>query len=37
LWRGVNVLIGIAIAIALLFSFALYATYSWRYTLARAL
>ena len=37
LWRAVNVLIGIAIALLFSFALPLYATYSWRYTLARAL
>ncbi|WP_175852307.1 FUSC family protein [Burkholderia cepacia] len=37
LWRAVNVLIGIAIALAFSFALPLYATYSWRYKLADAL
>jgi uncharacterized membrane protein YccC len=37
MWRAVNVLIGIAIALLFSFALPLYATYSWRYTLARAL
>ncbi|AIO35866.1 FUSC family protein [Burkholderia pseudomultivorans] len=34
LWRAVNVLTGIAIALAFSFALPLYATYSWRYKLA---
>ncbi|WP_218883523.1 FUSC family protein [Burkholderia guangdongensis] len=37
LWRTVNVLVGIAIALAFSFALPLYATYSWRYALANAL
>jgi uncharacterized membrane protein YccC len=37
LWRVLNVLIGIAIALAFSFALPLYATYSWRYLLARNL
>jgi uncharacterized membrane protein YccC len=37
LWRTVNVLVGIGIALAFSFALPLYATYSWRYTLADAL
>ncbi|WP_175717393.1 FUSC family protein [Burkholderia anthina] len=37
LWRAVNVLTGIAIALAFSFALPLYATYSWRYKLADAL
>jgi uncharacterized membrane protein YccC len=37
LWRMLNVLIGIAIALAFSFALPLYATYSWRYLLARNL
>lgn len=37
LWRAVNVLVGIAIALAFSFALPLYATYSWRYALADAL
>ncbi|RQU07962.1 FUSC family protein [Burkholderia cenocepacia] len=37
LWRAVNVLAGIAIALAFSFALPLYATYSWRYKLADAL
>ncbi|WP_309477015.1 FUSC family protein [Trinickia acidisoli] len=37
LWRTLNVLIGIAIALAFSFALPLYATYSWRYLLARNL
>ena len=37
LWRAVNVLVGIAIALAFSFALPLYATYSWRYKLADAL
>jgi uncharacterized membrane protein YccC len=37
LWRAVNVLVGIALALAFSFALPLYATYSWRYTLADAL
>lgn len=36
-WRTVNVLIGIAIALLFSFALPLYATYSWRYKLAEAL
>ena len=32
LWRAVNVLVGIAIALAFSFALPLYATYSWRFT-----
>jgi uncharacterized membrane protein YccC len=35
LWRTLNVLIGIAVALAFSFALPLYATYSWRYLLAR--
>ncbi|MDE1182828.1 FUSC family protein [Paraburkholderia sp.] len=34
LWRTLNVLIGIVIALAFSFAFPLHATYSWRYLLA---
>ncbi|HEX3378583.1 MAG TPA: FUSC family protein [Paraburkholderia sp.] len=34
LWRTLNVLIGIVIALAFSFAFPLHATYSWRYELA---
>jgi uncharacterized membrane protein YccC len=37
LWRAVNVLIGIGLALLLSFVLPLYATYSWRYKLADAL
>jgi uncharacterized membrane protein YccC len=37
LWRMLNVLVGIAIALAFSFALPLYATYSWRYLLARNL
>lgn len=37
LWRAVNVLIGIALALSFSFALPLYATYSWRYTLADSL
>ena len=37
LWRLLNVLVGIAIALAFSFALPLYATYSWRYLLARNL
>lgn len=37
LWRTLNVLIGIAVALAFSFALPLYATYSWRYLLARNL
>lgn len=37
LWRTLNVLIGIVIALAFSFAVPLYATYSWRYLLARNL
>lgn len=37
LWRAVNVLVGIAIALSFSFALPLYATYSWRYKLADAL
>jgi uncharacterized membrane protein YccC len=37
LWRTLNVLIGIVIALAFSFALPLYATYSWRYLLARNL
>ncbi|KGS83292.1 FUSC family protein [Burkholderia pseudomallei] len=37
LWRAVNVLVGIVIALAFSFALPLYATYSWRYKLADAL
>jgi len=37
LWRMLNVLIGIGIALAFSFALPLYATYSWRYLLARNL
>lgn len=37
LWRVLNVLIGIAVALAFSFALPLYATYSWRYLLARNL
>lgn len=37
LWRAVNVLTGIAIALAFSFALPLYATYSWRYKLGDAL
>lgn len=34
IWRAINVLIGIALALLLSFALPLYATYSWRYGLA---
>jgi uncharacterized membrane protein YccC len=37
LWRMLTVLVGIAIALAFAFALPLYATYSWRYLLARNL
>jgi uncharacterized membrane protein YccC len=37
LWRMLNVLVGTAIALAFSFALPLYATYSWRYLLARNL
>ncbi len=37
LWRMLNVLIGIGVALAFSFALPLYATYSWRYLLARNL
>jgi uncharacterized membrane protein YccC len=37
LWRGVDILIGIALALAFSFALPLYAVYSWRYNLASAL
>ncbi len=37
LWRGVDILIGIALALAFSFALPLYAVYSWRYNLANAL
>lgn len=37
LWRVLNVLVGIAIALVFSFALPLYATYSWRYLLARNL
>jgi uncharacterized membrane protein YccC len=37
LWRGVDILIGIALALAFSFAIPLYAVYSWRYNLASAL
>jgi uncharacterized membrane protein YccC len=37
LWRTANVLIGIAIALVFSFALPLYATYSWRYCLAKNL
>jgi uncharacterized membrane protein YccC len=37
LWRAINVLIGIGLALLLSFVLPLYATYSWRYKLADAL
>ncbi|RKP44922.1 FUSC family protein [Trinickia fusca] len=37
LWRALNVAIGIVIALAFSFALPLYATYSWRYLLARSL
>lgn len=37
LWRAVNVLIGIGLALLLSFVLPLYATYAWRYKLADAL
>jgi len=37
LWRGVDILIGIALALAFSFALPLYAVYSWRYNLADAL
>ncbi|MCY1401640.1 Inner membrane protein YeeA [compost metagenome] len=37
LWRAVDILIGIALALAFSFALPLYAVYSWRYNLARAL
>ncbi|WP_448109900.1 FUSC family protein [Pseudomonas azerbaijanoccidentalis] len=37
LWRGVDILIGIALALVFSFALPLYAVYSWRYNLADAL
>ncbi|MBN3724052.1 FUSC family protein [Burkholderia sp. Ac-20379] len=37
LWRAVNVIVGIGIALAFSFALPLYATYSWRYKLADSL
>lgn len=37
LWRGVDILIGIGLALAFSFALPLYAVYSWRYNLADAL
>ncbi|KAB0494039.1 FUSC family protein [Pseudomonas vancouverensis] len=37
LWRGVDILIGITLALAFSFALPLYAVYSWRYNLADAL
>jgi uncharacterized membrane protein YccC len=37
LWRGVDILIGIALALAFSFALPLYAVYSWRHNLADAL
>lgn len=37
LWRTVDILIGIALALAFSFALPLYAVYSWRYNLASAL
>jgi uncharacterized membrane protein YccC len=37
LWRGVDILIGIALALAFSFALPLYAVFSWRYNLADAL
>jgi uncharacterized membrane protein YccC len=37
LWRGVDILIGIALALAFSFALPLYAVYSWRYNMADAL
>ncbi|MHC8320276.1 FUSC family protein [Pseudomonas sp. GB2N2] len=37
LWRGVDILIGIALALAFSFALPSYAVYSWRYNLADAL
>ncbi|QLL16601.1 FUSC family protein [Pseudomonas chlororaphis] len=37
LWRTVDILIGIALALAFSFAIPLYAVYSWRYNLASAL
>jgi uncharacterized membrane protein YccC len=37
LWRGVDILIGIALALAFSFALPSYAVYSWRYNLAGAL
>ncbi|PTB19404.1 hypothetical protein C9I57_17000 [Trinickia symbiotica] len=37
LWRVLNVLVGIAVALVFSFALPLYATYSWRYLLARNL
>ncbi|MNP04773.1 Inner membrane protein YeeA [compost metagenome] len=37
LWRAVDILIGIALALAFSFALPLYAVYSWRYNLASAL
>jgi uncharacterized membrane protein YccC len=37
LWRGVDILIGIALALAFSFALPLYAVFSWRYKLADAL
>jgi len=37
LWRTLNVMVGIVVALAFSFALPLYATYSWRYLLARNL
>ena len=37
LWRTVDIVIGITIALAFSFALPLYATWSWRYKLADAL
>ncbi|SNR85879.1 Fusaric acid resistance protein family protein [Pseudomonas segetis] len=37
IWRGVNILIGIALALIFSFALPLYAFYSWRYNLSGAL
>ena len=37
LWRGVDILIGIALALAFSFALPLYAVFSWRYNLADSL
>jgi uncharacterized membrane protein YccC len=37
IWRGIDILIGIALALAFSFALPLYAVYSWRYNLASGL